>query len=171
VFFPVTGNFNAIADPPLSGTVNQSAAQPVNALVTFTPRVARGQQFFIGDTAITLVPLTARIYNGVLSTLDTADTPGSAQQRFQLVANTAALNLGGDLIYDVTYTDIMFSGSLQYLAPFAFKAPTDSTPVCLTDQDLVKLPYQPPSTRSWVPAPAPGTPIQLRNWRQRAAVA
>ena len=35
-FFDVTGFFQAIADPSVSGVLNQPIVQPINALVTFT---------------------------------------------------------------------------------------------------------------------------------------
>jgi hypothetical protein len=62
------------------------------------------------------------------------------------------------------------------LAPFAFKASGDSTPVCLTDPTLVKLPYQLPSTTTWTPSGV-GEPVNLHlvprplSWRERAGVA
>ena len=272
-FFDVTGFFQAIADPSVSGVLNQPIVQPINALVTFTPRLAKGQTFYIedylvspaynavqtvtliassglaltggtwtlagagplawdisptdlqtalegvygagninvvpgpgglsyeveftgtlgsqgrtamigngdslltaegagfcevtvavatvgsaeiiADTAIAIPPLTAAIYNGVLSTVDYTDTPG-----FQLPANVAALNLA-QLIYDVTFTNVTFNDALQFLAPFAFAAPSDTTPVCLTDPGLTRLPYQPPSTSTWVPSAPLGSPTPL----------
>ena len=279
-FFDVTGFFQAVADPSVSGVLNQPIVQPINALVTFTPRLARGQTFYIedylvspaynavqtvtligssglaptggtwtlsysghttdpplawdiapadlqtalaalpaigsgnvhvvagpaglsynveftgtlgdqvmapmigngdlltnpegagfcevtvavatvgsaeiiADTAIAIPPLTAAIYNGVLSAIDYADTPG-----FQLPANVAALNLA-QLIYDVTFTNVTFNDATQFLAPFAFAAPSDTTPVCLTDPDLTRLPYQPPSTSTWVPSAPLGSPTPL----------
>lgn len=288
-FFEVTGHYDAIADPRISGVTNSPIVQPINALITFTPRLDRGRllyvsnylvqqaynaeqtinlignptggtwtaQFgpdittalawdiapsglesalealpsigagnvnvlagvaplsyeveFTGDlgltelspivgdasllssarglgfceitvtrtalggpqiianSAIALPALTARIWNGVLSTIDYSDTPG-----FQLAANIPQLNVGGDLIYDVTFSKVTFNGATQSLAPFAFVAPTDSTPVCLSDPALERLPYQSPSTTTWVPA-TPSGPVQLSlvgggNWRQRAGI-
>lgn len=284
VMFTVTGNFNAVADPSISGTQNTPVVQAVNALVTFTPRLPKGQQLFVsnylitpaynaqqtvnligdadggtftlgyggytttaiafdatpaqvqaalqalssigsgnvtvtastspqaynvlftgtlglqaiqaldadgslltnpqgsgfcevtvtvtalgseqitGDTAISLPPITARIANGILSTIDYIDTPG-----IQLTANTAQLNLSGELIYDVTFTNITFNGASQFLSPFAFTAPTTNTTICLSSPELERLPYQTPNETSWVP-PTVGQPLSLvgSNWRQRA---
>jgi hypothetical protein len=47
VFFPVSGTFYAVADPSVSGTINTPIVQPVNALVTFTPRLPIGFQAFM----------------------------------------------------------------------------------------------------------------------------
>jgi hypothetical protein len=290
-FFPVTGNYNAVADPSISGVLNTPVVQPVSALVTFTPRLLKGQLMYVedylvteaysaeqtvnvlgepvsgtwtlqyltdittplpfdatpaavqaalralpsigganvnvvadiepeayqvqftgalanqqipvlvgnadllvnaqgagfcevtvaptalgsaqivADTAIALPPLTARIWNGVLSTIDRTDTPG-----FQLAANIPQLNLGADLIYDVTFDDVTFNGENQMFAPFGFTAPTDATGVCITDPMLQMLPWEKPNQTVWTP---PGsTPMNVasltqartarNDWRARA---
>jgi hypothetical protein len=152
VYFSVTGIFNTIADPLVSESSNHPAVEPISALVTFTSRLAHGRLLYASDgTAINLEPLPASIYNGVLSTLDSDHTPG-----IELVAN-AGLNLDGDLIYDVLFTPFTQVG---FLAPFSFKAPTDSTPVCITDEALERLPYLPPSQTTWRPSPD-DRPVQL----------
>lgn len=276
VFFPVTGYFNAICDPATDHTVNLPEIQPVNALITFRPRLQIGQLLFmsdylitspfnavqlvtlignvtggtftltyqgqttgaldwdiasadlqaaledlstigvgnvtvtpgqapeswhvefvgalgnqviptmtgdgveltnpqgngfcevtvvitesgsglvIGDTAICLPTLTARIFEGVLSTIDYVDTPG-----FQLPANIGALNLGGPLIYDVSFSSVTFNQANQFLAPFAFYAPTDATPVSLTDPGLEKLAWAAPSSVVWSPPTGANEPMQL----------
>jgi hypothetical protein len=127
-----------------------------------------GSNHFVADSAIALPPLTARIWDGVLSTIDYADTPG-----FQLASSTALLNLEGGIIYDVTFSKITFNEANQDIAPFAFAAPADNTPVDLSSPDLVKLPYQPPSDIVWVPEDPDGDPDDLfmtgpTTWRQRA---
>ncbi len=295
-FFPVTGFFNAVADPSISGFINQPVVQPINALVTFRPRLANGQMIFIsqylvtapynaeqiiyllgnpiggtftleflsditgpldwdsdpslvqtalealpsigagnvivivnpltpqsyvvkftsdlasvpipamvGDpdllqtvqgvgfcaievavtavgsgqvienTALAMPPLIGRIWNGVLSTIDRTDTPG-----FQLVANTSALNLdanngasssdgAGGLIYDVSFSAITFNDANQFLAPYAFVAPTDATPICISDPDLEVVPYQAPSSAPWTPKSTSPAPLALvgGDWRER----
>jgi hypothetical protein len=294
VFFPVTGNYVAVADPSLSGNINSPVVQPISALVTFTPRLDQGEQLYVsnylitpaynaeqtifligeptggtftlsldgvqstsalawdatpsqvqtalrlltainganvnvvaglspqsydvefigslglqqvavleanadlltnpegegfceitvaptalgsiqvaGNAAVSIPPLTARIWNGVLSTIDFGDTPG-----FQLTANIPQLNIGGgsdgngNLIYDVTFSLITFNGANQFLAPFAFIAPIDGAPVCLTDPGLERLPYQLPSDVTWTPgSPATGQLLNLvvgSTWRERA---
>lgn len=131
--------------------------------ITVTPTLL-GSTEIIADTAIALPPLTARIWNGVLSTIDTADTAG-----FQLVANTPELNIAGDLIYDVTFDSATFNGASQRIAPFAFTAPTYDETICLTDHNLQVLPYQTPSDTTWTPS-ASGGPLSLvgpGSWRNR----
>jgi hypothetical protein len=86
-----------------------------------------GSPFIVGDTAISLPPLTARIFDGVLSTIDFYDTPG-----FQLLANTPSLNLSGPLNYDITFSNVTFNGADQALVGFSFTAPTNNTPVCIS---------------------------------------
>jgi hypothetical protein len=51
-FFTVTGDFFAIADPSISGTQNIPVVQPINALVTFTPRLPLGELIFISNYLI-----------------------------------------------------------------------------------------------------------------------
>lgn len=297
IFFPVSGFYNAVADPSISGVINSPVIQPISALVTFTPRLNIGQLIYIenylvtapystlqvvniignpisgtftlqfgaditpalawdiapsdlqtalqalgtigagnvtvvagvapdsynlqfggalsfqsipavvGDAdllsntqgqgfceitvdvtaigspevienaAVALPPLTARIWNGVLSTIDRVDTPG-----FQLVTNSDFLNLDanggqassdgeGGLIYDVTFSLVTFNEANQVLAPFAFYAPTDGSPICITDPNLEVLPYQLPSKEQWTPAtpsPAPLSLVGGGDWRTRA---
>jgi hypothetical protein len=298
-FFEVTGNFNAIANPNISGVINSPIIQPVNALVTFTPRLAQGQLMYvedylvteaynaeqtinllgnpisgtyilefggqftdplafdatpeqvqtaleglssigagnisvsadieplaydveflndlgnqglpvingnadlldndegqgfceitvtptamgspqiIADTAIAAATITGRIWSGVLSTIDRTDTPG-----IQLLANSEILNLGAEqLIYDVAFTKVTYNEGNQTIAPFAFVASVDDTPVCITNPNLEMQPYvapnQPPYSGVWVP---PGrTPLNVvyvgndsgrattRDWRTRSA--
>lgn len=107
---------------------------------------ALGSAQVSADTAVALPPLTARIWNGVLSTIDRSDTPG-----FQLVANSEVLGLDDDLIYDVTFDKVTFNGATQYLAPFAFVAPIGATAMCITDPGLNFIPYDTPSQKIWTP--------------------
>jgi hypothetical protein len=122
-----------------------------------------GAPEIVADTSVSIPPLTAQIFNGTLGVLDVGHVPG-----FQLVANSIVLGLP-ELIYDVTFTQISYNGANQYIAPFGFTAPTDTTPVDLADPNLVKLPYQPPSSTDWIPPMNVGKPLRLvGNWRQRA---
>lgn len=142
----MTGNGVQLSNPQGNGFCE------VTVVIT-----AAGSGLVIGDTAICLPTLTARIYNGVLSTIDYTDTPG-----FELPANIGALNIGGPLIYDVSFTNVTFNQANQYLAPFAFYAPTDSTPVVLTDPGLEKLSWAAPSSVVWSPPTGANTPVQLQ---------
>jgi hypothetical protein len=98
-----------------------------------------------GPTAISIPPLQARIWDGVLSTIDMYDTEG-----FQLVSNMPDFGLSS-LIYDVTFDKVTYNGGPGMLAPWAFEAPVDSTPISLTDPTLNRLPHQPPITKVWSP--------------------
>jgi hypothetical protein len=143
------------------GTLEDALDQPcdvtVDGTVTGTPQV-------VADTAISIPPLQARIWDGVLSTIDEADTPG-----FQLLADMPELNVQGvagtALIYDVTFDQVTYNGGPGVLAPWAFQAPPDATPVCLTSPDLARLPYQTPLGTTWAP-PQPGL-TAVGDWRTR----
>lgn len=142
--------------------------------ITVAP-TALGSPQVSADTAIALPPLTARIWNGVLSTIDRSDTPG-----FQLTANSPLLNLDDDLIYDVAFDKVSFNGDSQYLAPFAFVAPVGNTAMCMTDPGLKRLPYSTPDLTIWTPPGqqsevfgnvnmrAPAAARAQANWRTRA---
>jgi hypothetical protein len=294
-FFPVSGSFYAVADPSVSGTINDPVLQPVNALVTFTPRLPIGYQAFVADYLITaaynaeqtitlignpvqgtftvqsplsasditpaqpynvtpaalqsalaalpsigtgnvlvvqginpqsydveftgalgntaMLPMVlqwtdlidangydatmtvattatgsprvtaptsisiparqARIMAGVLSTIDYVDTAGC-----QLVSNSPILAIPAPyypLIYDVAFTAATFNDASQVLGNFAFVAPTDATPVCITDPNLEKLAYQKPITYMWDPAteeayetPNAAVVASMSGWRARA---
>jgi hypothetical protein len=138
-----------LADP---GTLQNALGQGCEVTVDGT---STGGAQIIAPTAITIPPLQARIWNGVLSTIDQDDTPG-----FQLVANQPELGLFSvtglsELIYDVTFNSVTYNGGPGILAPWAFAAPTDATPVCLTDPSLDRLSWQPPISTTWTP-PIPG---------------
>lgn len=142
-YFTVTGHWYDVSAPDSTGSTNTPTFAGSTANVTFTPRIAPGTAVYISgldldggttyaNTAVTLAPVLAQINGGELETINAADTAG-----VQLVANSAALSLP-TLIYDVSFTGID-------LANFAFTAPTDATPVDLTDPALTKLPYDPTS--------------------------
>jgi hypothetical protein len=291
-FFEVTGNFQAVADPSVSGTINNPVIQPVNALVSFTPRLPVGYQAFVqnylvsaaynaqqtismignpiqgtwtvtygtqttstmpynvspaglqtalaslssigsgnvtvvaginpqsynvqftagmGNTAVlpldpqwfdlidangydctitvavtatgspqivaptsvSIPPRSARIMAGVLSTIDYVDTAG-----VQLCSNSPIFAIPTPyypLIYDVAFSAVTFNDANQVLANFAFVAPADNTPVCITDPRLEKLNYASPITTVWSPQTeepyeTPNTSVvAMSDWRARAA--
>ena len=304
-FFEVTGTFYAVADPSVSGTINDPIMQPVNALVSFTPRLPIGYHAFVADylvsaaynalqvvsmignpiqgtwrltygsqptavmpfnitpaalqvqlealagigagnvlvvqginpqsynvefrgalgateilplvatwsdlidfngydceitvattstgspqitapTSISIPPRKARIMAGVLSTIDYVDTPG-----VQLVSDSPLLALPAPyypLIYDVAFSAATYNNAPQVLGNYAFVAPIDDTPVCITDPNLEKLTYAKPISYVWNPEteeawelPYTGQPqhaassqqrvVALSGWRARAAAA
>jgi hypothetical protein len=89
------------------------------------------------NTALALAPITARILEGELQTINRVDTP-----QLQLVANTGVLGLAS-LIYDVSFTNVVYANAGQTLTNFAFTAPTSATTIDLADPALTRLAYNP----------------------------
>jgi hypothetical protein len=135
---------------------------------------ATGSPRVTAPTSISVPARQARIMAGVLSTIDYTDTAG-----VQLVSNSPILAIPTalyPLIYDVAFSAVTFNDAGQVLGNFAFIAPTDNTPVCLTSQSLQKLTYQKPITAMWDPehqggyiTPTGATAAALTGWRARAA--
>ena len=76
-----------------------------------------------GDTEVPLAPITARLMNGVLSTVAVGDPPG-----VELLADTPILNLANPLFYHTRWRDVTFGGGQQVISNFAWQA-TTATPV------------------------------------------
>lgn len=53
IFFPVTGSFFVVADPSITGVLNEPIVAPVNATVTFTPRLPPGTLIPLGQYLVT----------------------------------------------------------------------------------------------------------------------
>lgn len=146
-YFTVTGAWYDVEAPLTSGSTNALQYQVVSAFVTFTPRLKAGTQIYVSNlddgtgtgvsTALEIAPVTARIYQGQLATINQADTPG-----IQLLANTAILGLTS-LIYDVSFTNVVYAGHAQTLQNFAFTAPTTAGTLSITDPSLTRLTYDP----------------------------
>jgi hypothetical protein len=166
-----TNTLGLQAIPVMSGNADDLATAEGQGYCEVTvTTTAEGSPQIVAPTAIALPPITARIWSGILSTIDYADTPG-----IQLTSNTPVLNLTSNLIYDVTFTNITFNGASQTIAPFAFIAPTDDSSICLTDGTIDMLDYQLPSTVPWTPSSTNVnmkmgnvTPMRRANWRERA---
>lgn len=142
VYFQVTGFFYDLDGALRTG--NSNAAQLIvrEGFVTFTPRLV---PLYVDDldtgtshqdTQLTINPVVAQIVNGELCSINWGDTPG-----VKLTSNCAALDLAAlgiaHLVYDVTFT-----GAAVGLPNFAFVAPVDTTPICITDPTLPRLGYQ-----------------------------
>ena len=119
--------------PSLTGT-NTSAGIQTTTI---------GQTEIDASTSVALAPITGRIYNGVLSTIDATNTVG-----IQLLANTTPIQTAltaigiSSLIYDVQFSNVIYNlGATNALTPFAFTAPTSNTTVTLTDPNQTLLPY------------------------------
>lgn len=142
-----TGTLGNQEVPALVGDANLlTNAQGAGFCAITVTRTALGSPQVVADTAIALPTITARIFNGVLSTIDRVDTPG-----IELASNIADFGLSGDLIYDVAFSKVTYNGVAQVIAPFAFAAPADATAVVLSDPLLVRLAYQKPSDTMWTP--------------------
>jgi hypothetical protein len=115
--------------------------QPISCTVTFTPRLKPGQTIWVPGMGIMLASVKARCDpDGVLRTI-------AGGTGVELIANTPLLELD-QLIYDVTFENVVYAKADQQIAPFAFEAPT--TPGTFVDLSRVdKLAPQPPS---WYPA-------------------
>ena len=165
-YFTVTGFYYNVENPLSSGSTNADQfIGDTGGFITFTPRVPAGFTVLVsnldlgsgqtGSTAISLPPITGRIYPTVVSgqtvwqlaTINTTDSLG-----IQLLANSSIISTyltaqgiqGGSLIYDVSFTEVMFAGGDQMIQNFAFTAPTSNTTVCITDPSFTRLPYQSP---------------------------
>jgi hypothetical protein len=120
-----------------------SSGAPAVSVVMLQP----GSTSRIAPTALSFPPRVGRIWtNGRLCSINVADSVG-----VDLVPNLPALGMDFDLIYDVTYSAVRFNGVNQVIAPFAFKAPVDTTAVCITDPALDRLPYEVPLRGTWYP--------------------
>jgi hypothetical protein len=146
-FFPVTGYWVSVESADTTSTAtNTLAVEPIAGLVTFYARLPKGASIPVAqlkwpdgitrDTGVILAPVSAQIVAGQLCTANADNTPG-----VQLVCNSAALALPGPLIYDVDFPKAVYNQGAQLLSPFAFEAPQDSTPVCLSDPGLARLEY------------------------------
>ena len=128
---------------------------PISVTVSY-----QGSPLVVSDTTVVLPAITGRIRNGILCAIDSIDSPG-----VDLCSNIPELNNRDVLIYDVSFDKVSYNGKAQAIAPFAFVAPTDSTPVCITSPSLQKIPWQSPLGSTWSPAT---TAAQSSNWRLRA---
>jgi hypothetical protein len=164
--FKVTGTWNALVDPLLSGSWSSPEFIHVQGLVTFTPRIPAGSLLYLDDSsALALATRYARIWDGKLANINTVDT-----EDVYLAANDPRFNLLdsvglSELIYDVVFSKVTFGGKpttwsttpdgipaptvtvsgQQQITAFAFVAPTDpSEDVCLTDPGLKRLPWGKP---------------------------
>jgi hypothetical protein len=161
VYFTVIGHWYDVEAPDIKGDSNTPQFEIVNAFIDFMPRVPQGFSALVpnldlGDgtsesTAVALAPITARIIDGALCTIDPNDTPG-----MQLLANSAPIQAAldaaqwppeiedqpfGTLVYDVRFRDVRYAASARVLSNFAFIAPQDDSVVDLTDPSTTRVQY------------------------------
>jgi hypothetical protein len=113
--------------------------QPISATVEFKPRLSKRHLLqaptYTTPALIALAPVKARLdEDGVLKTIQ-------GDVGVKLVANTPVLGLGGPLIYDVWFSNVVYNKSSQGIDPFGFYAPTASSTVNLAS--VTKLPIDP----------------------------
>jgi hypothetical protein len=175
-----------VGTPYVCELVGALAASPQNTMLadaseltvsSGTPHVSvvmlnGGSAQRLAHSVIAIPPRKGRIWTtGQLCSINVVDSPN-----VELLANVD-LGLDFDLIYDVSFTKVYFNDEPRNLAPFGFVAPTDSTPVCITDPDLERLPYFTPLQDTWYPGWSPYVPpsasgnvasIRQNGWRERA---
>lgn len=138
-FFTLTGKITAVvADYADVGT--DPDVKDVSCTVTFTPRIPRGGLVWAPGLTppqgIALPKIVARCdTDGVLRTI-----VGDAGVK--LTANTADIDLD-QLIYDVTFTNVVYDRAEQIISGFAFEAPTSAVTVDMSTLD--RLPYKKPT--------------------------
>ena len=164
-FINTLGNTHILAIVPTWNNLTDANGYSCSITVAVT---STGGPDIIADTSISLPQRKARIWSGVLSTIDYVDTPG-----VMLTANDPSLGIqtdqtwGPDLIYDVAYSAVSFNGESQMLGNVAFIAPLDATPVCITSPDTYLMNWQEPIHTVWSPQP-PSVAV-MSNWRHRNA--
>ena len=164
-FFNVNGFFYDVESPLPAGTTNTDQFLGLTgALITFTPRLPEGFVVLISDldlgsgntgsTALAIAPITGRVIGTIvngsavwqLAAINTVDSPG-----INLLANTSIISSyleaenvqSGQLIYDVSFTQVTYAGLNQFIQNFAFVAPTTSETVVITDPSFETIPYVP----------------------------
>lgn len=165
-YFTVTGFYYNVEGPSTGGTTNADQfVGDTGGFITFTPRVPTGFTVLIsnldlgsgnsGSTAVALAPITGQIMSTTvgsgqvwqLCAINSVNTPG-----LQLLANSSVISTyltaqniqAGQLIYDVSFSQVTDDYLSQLVSNFAFAAPTTNTTTCITDPGLSMLPYQAP---------------------------
>lgn len=156
-YFTVKGHWYDVEAPDTSGSTNTLQFLVVSAFVTFTPRLKPGTVVYIpnldldggtttANTALAIAPVTARILQGELQTIDRTDVA-----ELQLLANDTNVSASltaqgvpsGALIYDISFSNVVYASAGQTLQNFAFAAPTSAVTVDLTDPAMQRLAYNP----------------------------
>jgi hypothetical protein len=150
-YFRVDGAWQDVEQPLVeNGPAIAPQVDDVSAYVDFFPGTEKlalqgGFTLYVsdygtfGDTQLSLAPITGRTIDGKLCTIAVDDPEG-----VELVANSAWMDFGEPLFYHVRFRNVTYGGALQRLSSFAFRAPTDATPVVLTSVDLPRFDYRGP---------------------------
>jgi hypothetical protein len=142
-FTGTLGNQPIVAMTWDGSQLTSSVGNTVNITVEIT---TQGSTARSANTAIAIPARQGRIWSGQLCSIDVVDSVG-----VELVANDPALNLIDEniptLIYDATFSQVTLAGGVVgTLSNFAFAAPADTTPICVTDPEFPRLTWQPPVT-------------------------
>lgn len=122
-YFPVTAVLKAVNTDSSADVDGNPDIQFISSTVTFTPSVAQVHSTS-DDTIYRLEPIQGRTNpdDGALKTID--------GHTLTLVANSAALDLD-ELIYHVTFANVVYDKADREIQPFSFVAPTGATAVDL----------------------------------------
>lgn len=90
----------------------------------------------IGDTMVPLAPITGRLINGALVSIDIGSSFG-----VPLLANTPVLGLPNPLFYHVRFRNVTYGGAPQSISNLAFQAPVNANGVSITSPSTQTYPY------------------------------
>lgn len=157
-YFTIQGFYGDVENPLGLGSSITPLFNLLSGTVTFFPRVPTGTALFLPDldmlngttqdVAVPLAPIQGRIINGVLQTVNRADSPNVQLLAFSSLISTAMLlqGLGTVLWYDVMFTNVTYAGGKpQIINNFSFAAPTTATTITLSDPLLPRAAYAGPN--------------------------
>lgn len=128
-FFTVTGVFTAVAGDNIYDSGADPDLVPITGSVRFTPMIGNADSLqadtLSPPTNLKLAPITARIKKGVVTT--------AASAGVRLPANSAVLNIDGDLFYKVEFLDLVARGERLEIEAFTLEAPATDVTVDLVD--------------------------------------
>ena len=148
-YFTVIGDFKSIVADSLGDTDADPDSVTLLATVTFQPVINDGDLILATNasprpTAFVAAPIAGFIDTDGLLKMRAAGAsgfPGLSYTPVRLLADTALLELDGDLFYDVTFSNVSYNGRTISLNGFRFQAPTSD--VVLNLVTVARAPGQP----------------------------
>lgn len=148
-YFTVIGDFKSIVADSLGDTDADPDSVSLLATVTFQPVINDGDLILATNasprpTAFVAAPIAGFIDTDGLLKMRAAGAsgyPGLSYTPVRLLADTALLELAGDLFYDVTFSNVSYNGRTISLNGFRFQAPTSD--VTLNLVTVARAPGQP----------------------------
>ncbi len=146
VYFTVSGRYRSVVADAAGDSDADPTIGSVSATITFTPLIASGDVIVATDatprpTGFLSAPIVGIIdpADGLVKLRTTPDagaaSGGPSYVPVRLLADTALLELEGDLWYRVDFTDVVFNnGQRGVINSFSFQAPSADT-----DVDLITL--------------------------------